>query len=668
MLMKHNLDVYNRLVDALKVNNRACIVTTMGTGKSYLTLEYLKNTNSKALIVCPRLTICSEWEKLSEKMGRKVGYNFRVDTITYHSFVKLKDKSGYDCYVFDEVHHAGSRTWQPAIETFMDSTDKVVIGLTADPKRYSDGGKDMCEVLFDCNEVKGYSMAKAIEKGILPPVTYICTLYDVGSYTKEYQKKNIDGKLLKKLDFCEKNCLKVRDILLNNLPKGKRKCVVFTDSVSRIEEAEQVILNVYPNADITSIHSRKPMSENQSIIEDFRKKDEGFLITVDMLNEGIHIKGVNTVIMFRRTESPTIYFQQIGRGMSAKSDERIIVFDFVGNNVNLKTASTRSEDVRLFLTTVVGGVSDQIIIKDYTKDMLDILDEIHKSISGIWSEVEDTILRKYYPSEGTAVFKRLDGRTRVACGQRAKQLGIPNNSMCKWSKEDDEILIKYYAKEGTKVGERYNPPRTPAQLASRAHILGVSCANKWSEEELSILREYYPIEGMLVEKRLPNRSKSSIESKVRNLGIHRESRNWSKSEDAILKKYYPQEGGSVSARLKGRTNKECITRANYLGISYINKNAWSECEDNILREFYGKMTMQEISDKFLDNKSRFQIQKRIKALNLKNPNPSSRSWSLEEDNYLNENFGSMSVKNIALALGRSTASVYGRVTKLGLSK
>lgn len=57
------------------------------------------------------------------------------------------------------------------------------------------------------------------------------------------------------------------------------------------------------------------------------------LYCVDMLNEGIHIKDVDGVVMLRPTISPIVYLQQIGRCLACSSDGSTspVIFDLVNN-------------------------------------------------------------------------------------------------------------------------------------------------------------------------------------------------------------------------------------------------------------------------------------------------------------------------------------------------
>ena len=41
-----------------------------------------------------------------------------------------------------------------------------------------------------------------------------------------------------------------------------------------------------------------------------------FIFTVDIFNEGVDIPSINTVLMLRPTNSPIVFIQQLGRGLT----------------------------------------------------------------------------------------------------------------------------------------------------------------------------------------------------------------------------------------------------------------------------------------------------------------------------------------------------------------
>ena len=56
-----------------------------------------------------------------------------------------------------------------------------------------------------------------------------------------------------------------------------------------------------------------------------------FIFVVDLYNEGVDIKEVNTILFLRPTESLTIFLQQLGRGLRlSEGKECLTVLDFIG--------------------------------------------------------------------------------------------------------------------------------------------------------------------------------------------------------------------------------------------------------------------------------------------------------------------------------------------------
>ena len=60
-----------------------------------------------------------------------------------------------------------------------------------------------------------------------------------------------------------------------------------------------------------------------------------YILSVEILNEGVDIVEVNQVIMLRPTESPIVFIQQLGRGLrKAEGKEFVVILDFIGNYNN----------------------------------------------------------------------------------------------------------------------------------------------------------------------------------------------------------------------------------------------------------------------------------------------------------------------------------------------
>lgn len=73
--------------------------------------------------------------------------------------------------------------------------------------------------------------------------------------------------------------------------------------------------------------------ERERTIESL-ESDNGldYIISVDVLNEGVDIPSVNQIIMLRPTESAIIFVQQLGRGLRKDDNKKyVVVLDFIAN-------------------------------------------------------------------------------------------------------------------------------------------------------------------------------------------------------------------------------------------------------------------------------------------------------------------------------------------------
>ena len=57
------------------------------------------------------------------------------------------------------------------------------------------------------------------------------------------------------------------------------------------------------------------------------------VFTVDLFNEGVDVPTVDTLLLLRPTDSPTLFLQQLGRGLRKAAGKTVCtVLDFVGNH------------------------------------------------------------------------------------------------------------------------------------------------------------------------------------------------------------------------------------------------------------------------------------------------------------------------------------------------
>lgn len=588
MLLAHNYPVYKALEEMLVEHNKAILVTATGTGKSYVTLEYLEKHDLRALVICPTIRICEDWEGRSE----------RVTAITYQKLCRMSEFPDADCYIFDEAHHVGGEVWGKAARRLMDTHSEPIIGLTADSRRYLDGCRDVALEFWDGHVVYGYDQAEAIEKGVLPSATYVCALFGVEERLKGLKKNAISDHLMSKLEMNLRNCGSMDEILRRHMPAGPRKGIVFADNIKSTDAAVEFIHGVYPLEPVTVLHSRLPKVAQVERLRKFDSWDSGYLVAVDMFNEGIHLEGVNTVIMLRRTSSPTVFMQQLGRCLMPGNKD-VAIFDFVGNNSSLRYIETQTSLFRgLGAKQHLTSQKSQFIVWDYASAAIDILSQIKETLFQHWTPEEDEIIRMFYPLEGGKCVKRLSRHPLSSVRARAHVLGIYKNgygTFTPWTEKEDEIIRKYYETEGLACLQRL-PGRTRAALSHRAGAMGLISDRSrkyqpWTPEEDDIIKKYYPAEGIKCISRIPGRTEQGLNQRACFLKVCRQ-RFWKKEDDDIVRRYYPTEGSSCASRLVGRSNNSVMQRAKKLGLAYEGRKRrcqpvlWTAEEEAIIREYY----------------------------------------------------------------------------------
>src|SRR3546814_1013286 len=76
-----------------------------------------------------------------------------------------------------------------------------------------------------------------------------------------------------------------------------------------------------------------PRDERHAALRDLAAGAVRAVLSVDLFNEGVDVPAVDTVLMLRPTESPTLFLQQLGRGLRrAPGKGFCTVLDFVGTH------------------------------------------------------------------------------------------------------------------------------------------------------------------------------------------------------------------------------------------------------------------------------------------------------------------------------------------------
>lgn len=556
MLYEHNQVVYKNLCSALETQNKVMVLACTGHGKTYIVKELLEDSGANALVLCIGKEIKDNWEALTPN----------ITAVTYHGFSRMANAPEYSMVVIDEAHHSGSPVWGKKIKAYMDQHPNTkFIGLTADAHRYSDGGRDMTEELFDGNAVYGLTLSEAISQNILPSFKYVCAWIQVEATLKDIQQKKASrgvqsavlDKLISRLQYTAENTSNITRILKENMPAGKRKGILFVDSIDSIKEGVELAKANF-SSPVWAIHSKQSDILNQDNRKAFDNVEEGWLVTVNKVNEGLHLNSVNTIIMLRRTQSPTVFFQQLGRAMSTDNlGQDVVVFDFVGNHKTLKTIAVETGKFFGFGDARQAGDNlPQVIVDSYTQEAVALLRHIEELLGKApnWTPEEDKYVLEHYAVDGPQSCAKALNRNKDSVINRACFLGV--KYLEKWTPEKEAYLISHYCTDGAESCAKALG-KTELAVRIRARKLGLVKMNTWSREEDEYLIQHYSVDGMEQCVKALGRKKESIYARVQKLGLVH-ANCWSPEEIAYLDEHYPKEGAAGCATALGANKRSRV--------------------------------------------------------------------------------------------------------------
>lgn len=432
-LKPHNRYTYKEVKAILENNNRVAVPNATGTGKSFIILQLLFDYRyKKSMVLAPtneildRLKIIAPWSITKCKF------------YTYSKFFSLYSKGkldniDVDLVILDEMHRAGALSWGKAVKYVLHENNTAkVVGLSATPIRFLDNNRDMINELLYGNSTTPISLSEAIVRKILPMPIYISAMYDLD---KEIDKKL---KLMKKLNISledkkryieELNIYKskwekesrVESIIKKHLPDNKKlKFIVFCENNKHLREMKDEVVKWFKSAlnenfkvssfVITSTNTKS--KENLAAFESENNENEvKLLFAISKLNEGIHISNITGIVMLRNTKSPSVYYQQLGRCLTADAiDEKPIVFDFVDNIDNLELINFRKklEEAKVINNLYrrqIGLYDEEIRLSLYEEheDVISELKNIERKITYNWDESFESLLK----------FKEVNGHLNV---------------------------------------------------------------------------------------------------------------------------------------------------------------------------------------------------------------------------------------------------------------
>lgn len=352
-LYPHNQAALNHLEEALKYTRRAAVIQPTGTGKSFVALAFIeRRPNNSFLYLAPSTHI---FNQLKHHAGH-TDVLLHTTMMTYQKLCLLhEDELGKlepDYIILDEFHRCGADDWGSAVDHLLALyVECFLIGFTATPVRYLDkaGTRDMSEELFHGSIASYYTLQDAINDKVLPVPHYVLgdilmnervssletALTQVASYGRA---RTAGYSLLESLKRNMAEAQGIDEIFKCHMPNRFAKLIVFCRNLEHIAQCREDMHRwLGPGKKIREYVCRSDEKAADIELNAFAGDNERnairLLYCVDMLNEGIHIKDMDGVVMLRPTISPIVYLQQIGRCLACSSDGSTspVIFDLVNN-------------------------------------------------------------------------------------------------------------------------------------------------------------------------------------------------------------------------------------------------------------------------------------------------------------------------------------------------
>lgn len=347
-----------RILEALEAertsrgNYRNLVVAATGTGKTVVAAfdfkRYYESSKRQArlLFVAHRREILEQAASTFRQVLRESTFGdllvgpyqpsrlehlfCSVDMFSSRQLWKQLGREFYDFIIVDEVHHGPASSYRAVFDEF---TPAVLLGLTATPERM-DGQSVAAD--FGHRFAAEIRLPEALEEKLLCPFHYFGVAdpvplsddrfwkngkYEIAALEQVYtglhqQATRRLSAVLEALQRYEPDLSRVRGIgFCVSVGHAKFMTAQFNEHGIKSE----VLVG---NTD---------ERQRGRLLEDFRGGRLTFLFTCDVLNEGLDVPEVNTVLFLRPTESLTVFLQQLGRGLRhAPEKECLTVIDFVG--------------------------------------------------------------------------------------------------------------------------------------------------------------------------------------------------------------------------------------------------------------------------------------------------------------------------------------------------
>jgi superfamily II DNA or RNA helicase/HKD family nuclease len=324
--------------------NKNLVVAATGTGKTLIAaFDYERLQRAGAveslLFIAHRREILEQARRVFRHVLRRPDFgelwgDGHKPEVFRHVFAMIQTLRGaelprdrFDHVIVDEVHHAAADTYDGTLERL---EPKQLVGLTATPER-ADGR--LYDKHFPRPYVGNLRVWDAIQQQVLVPFRYFVLDVDGldladARWDRGYVESDLSRRLITAAELWVRSIVRAVGEYVAR-PESVRALAFCVDKNHARVVADRLTRDVGLNARVLT--DETPREERDRAKADLTSGRVHVLCVVDLFNEGIDIPDVNTLFLFRPTESATVFLQQIGRGLRRSREKDILtIFDVTG--------------------------------------------------------------------------------------------------------------------------------------------------------------------------------------------------------------------------------------------------------------------------------------------------------------------------------------------------
>lgn len=234
----------------------------------------------------------------------------------------------FDVVIVDEFHHAAADSYVALLERLR---PRDLLGLTATPERAD--ARSVLDV-FDGRIAAELRLWEAIDQRRLVPFAYY-GVSDGLDLTQLPWRRGVGYDVTGLTNLLTANDAWAHGVLRQLVRRTDGpSCVRAIGFCVSVDHA-RFMARVFVAAGVAAkaVWADTTSSDRSQALSDLACGRLNVLFAVDLFNEGLDVPSVDTLLLLRPTDSPTLFLQQIGRGLRRHPGKSVCtVLDFVGQH------------------------------------------------------------------------------------------------------------------------------------------------------------------------------------------------------------------------------------------------------------------------------------------------------------------------------------------------